>query len=123
MTSGRQACYLDSLAGTSRPTLPTWLEPTSGCWEDRRQARSVGSTPMGTTPTADAGARRSAVDLRADVAQSFEMLEAAWDGLDAALWDREACFRCRVTSSHSVTPLGPAPQHHRRPLRVRDVRR
>src|SRR5512142_741009 len=38
---------------------------------------------------ADAGASRSAAELRADLEQAFGRLEAAWEGLDEALWDRQ----------------------------------
>src|SRR5688500_5584770 len=38
---------------------------------------------------ADAGARRSAAELCSDLQQSFQQLEAAWDALDDALWDRQ----------------------------------
>jgi maleylpyruvate isomerase len=37
---------------------------------------------------ADAGATRSAAELRADLAHSFQLVEAAWDALDDELWDR-----------------------------------
>lgn len=36
---------------------------------------------------ADAGAHRSAPELRADVERSFEQLETAWDALDDSMWD------------------------------------
>lgn len=39
---------------------------------------------------ADAGAGRSASELCADLADSFEDLESAWDHLDEDQWDREA---------------------------------
>jgi maleylpyruvate isomerase len=38
---------------------------------------------------ADAGADRCAAELRSDIETSFALLEAAWDGLDDALWDRQ----------------------------------
>src|SRR5882724_11459932 len=38
---------------------------------------------------ADAGADRSADALRADLRHGFDQLEAAWDALDEALWDRQ----------------------------------
>lgn len=38
---------------------------------------------------ADARADRSACELRSDLETSFALLEAAWDGLDDALWDRQ----------------------------------
>ena len=37
---------------------------------------------------ADTGAARSAAELRSDLAQSFELVDAAWDALDDGLWDQ-----------------------------------
>ena len=37
---------------------------------------------------ADLGASRSAAELRSDLVQCFELLEATWDALDDILWDR-----------------------------------
>jgi maleylpyruvate isomerase len=38
---------------------------------------------------ADAGAERSADELRADLQHWFDQLDAAWDALDEELWDRQ----------------------------------
>ena len=43
-----------------------------------------------TDHAADAGARRSAPELRADLERSFEQLEAAWAALEDSLWERQA---------------------------------
>ena len=42
---------------------------------------------------ADLGASRSAAELRSDLTQCFELLEATWDALDDILWDRHSRVR------------------------------
>lgn len=42
---------------------------------------------------ADAGAGRSAVELRADLEQSFALLEAQWDDLDDARWEEQGIMQ------------------------------
>jgi maleylpyruvate isomerase len=38
---------------------------------------------------AEAGAARSAAELRSDLSESIGLVEAAWDALDDTLWDRQ----------------------------------
>src|SRR5215212_9821079 len=47
--------------------------------------------PEGYDPdvAAEAGAGRSADELRSDLQRALELLEAAWDGLDDGRWDQQ----------------------------------
>ena len=64
---------------------------------------------------AGAGAGRSAVELRTDLGRSFELLEAAWQALDDALWDRQGIMTAGPrTMSEIVT-------HHLRDVEVHHV--
>ena len=61
---------------------------------------------------ADIGAGRSAAELRSDLNESFELLEAAWDALDDALWDQKGIMTAGPrTMSEIVT-------HHLRNVEV-----
>lgn len=64
---------------------------------------------------AAAGASRSPDDLRADLAQSFEDLEAAWDALDDACWDAEAIM---TAGSRTMVEIV---DHHLRNVEVHHV--
>lgn len=63
----------------------------------------------------DAGASRSASELRADLTQSFDLLQAAWESLDDALW-----------TSNGIMTAGPRTmteivRHHMRNVEVHHV--
>jgi len=64
---------------------------------------------------ADAGAGRSASELRADLADSFEHLEAAWDALDDALWDRRGIMTAGPRTMTEIVA------HHLRNVEVHHV--
>src|SRR5438045_3022636 len=62
-----------------------WLFAGPGAGEIRRLH------PAGYDPdrAADAGASRSALELRSALERSFEQLEAAWQALDKSMWGRQ----------------------------------
>jgi maleylpyruvate isomerase len=64
---------------------------------------------------ADAGASRSATELRGDLTQSLAQLEAAWASLDEALWVREAIM---TAGSRTMTEIV---RHHLRNVEVHHV--
>ena len=64
---------------------------------------------------ANAGARRSAPELRADLAQSFEELEAAWDALDDSQWNRQAIMTAGPRTMVEIV------EHHLRDVEVHHV--
>ncbi|HZJ03886.1 MAG TPA: maleylpyruvate isomerase N-terminal domain-containing protein [Nocardioidaceae bacterium] len=73
--------------------------------------------PDGYAPdlAADLGASRSGAELRSDLAHCLELLEATWDALDDALWDR-----------HGIMAAGPRTMaeivaHHLRNVEVHHV--
>ena len=64
---------------------------------------------------AGAGADRAAVELRADLERSLQLLEAAWNSLDDARWDRQGIMTAGPrTMSEIVT-------HHLRDVEVHHV--
>jgi maleylpyruvate isomerase len=73
--------------------------------------------PEGYDPdaAADAAAKRSAINLHRDLEQALGRLEAAWDALDQALWDRTA-----IMSAGSRT-MGEIVGHHLRNVEVHHV--
>jgi maleylpyruvate isomerase len=70
------------LANKSRTLVWLFGGPAEG--EMRRQFPAGHDHDL----AADTGAARSAAELRSDLEQSFEVVEAAWDALDDGLWDR-----------------------------------
>jgi maleylpyruvate isomerase len=62
-----------------------------------------------------AAAGRSATDLRSDLARCFELLEATWDALDEALWDRHGMMTAGLRTMHEVVG------HHLRNVEVHHV--
>jgi len=64
---------------------------------------------------ADAGASRSAAELRADLTQSFDLLEAAWEGLDDALWEQQAIMTAGPRTMTEIV------RHHMRNVEVHHV--
>ena len=52
-----------------------------------RQVRRLHPAGHDAEAAADAGAGRSAIELRAELASSFDLLETAWLGLDANAWN------------------------------------
>jgi len=64
---------------------------------------------------ADAGATRSAAELRADLTRSFDLLETAWEGLDDALWDRQAIMTAGLRTMTEII------RHHLRDVEVHHV--
>lgn len=64
---------------------------------------------------AEFGARRPAEELRSDLAQCFQLLEATWHGLDDTLWDRHGTMTAgRRTMAEIVW-------HHLRNVEVHHV--
>lgn len=64
---------------------------------------------------ADAGAGRSAVELRADLEQSFALLEAQWDDLDDARWDEQGIMQAGPRTMAEII------SHHLRNVEVHHV--
>ncbi len=64
---------------------------------------------------AAAGAARPALELRDDLVKSFGRLEAAWDALDAGLWDRNA------TMNAGPRTMAETVAHHLRNVEVHHV--
>lgn len=64
---------------------------------------------------ADVGAGRSAAELRSDLEQSFELLEAAWDALDDALWDQQGIMTAGPRTMAEIIT------HHLRNVEVHHV--
>jgi len=64
---------------------------------------------------ADAGAARSAPELRSDLEHSFELLEAAWDALDDALWDQQGIMTAGPRTMAEIIA------HHLRNVEVHHV--
>jgi len=64
---------------------------------------------------ADRGAGRPAAELRSDLAQCFELLEAAWDALDETLWDRHGMMAAGLRTMREVAG------HHLRNVEVHHV--
>ncbi len=77
-----------------------------------RQIHSDGYDP---DLAADLGARRSAAELRTDLAQCFERLESAWDTLDDALWDRHGVMAAGCRTMVEIV------EHHLRNVEVHHV--
>lgn len=73
--------------------------------------------PTGYDPdlAADIGARQTADQLRANLQQSFTQLEAAWDALDATLWDRQGIMMAGPRTMTEI--IG----HHLRNVEVHHV--
>ena len=64
---------------------------------------------------ADAGAGRSAVELCSDMAQSFELLEAAWDALPDTMWDGQGIMMAGPRTMAEIVT------HHLRNVEVHHV--
>jgi maleylpyruvate isomerase len=64
---------------------------------------------------ADLGASRSAAELRSDLAQCFELLEATWDALDDTLWDRQGVMAVGPRTMAEIVA------HHLRNIEVHHV--
>lgn len=64
---------------------------------------------------AGAGASRSAVEFRTDLAQSFEQLEAAWEALDDHMWGHHAIMTAGLRT------MAEAVAHHLRNIEVHRV--
>jgi len=64
---------------------------------------------------ADAGARRSAPELRADLERPFEQLESAWDALDDNLWDWQGIMTAGPRTMAEIVA------HHLRNVEVHHV--
>lgn len=64
---------------------------------------------------ADAGAGRSARELRSELERSFEQLEAAWEALDDALWDRQGIMTAGPRTMAEIVA------HHLRNVEVHHV--
>jgi maleylpyruvate isomerase len=73
--------------------------------------------PEGYDPdaAADEGADRTAIALRTDLEQAFRALEAAWDVLEADMWDREAVVMAGPRALREVV------RHHLRNVEVHHV--
>ena len=84
------------LPGYSRGHLVTHIANKARAHVRLFEGAAVGEMrrvhPVGYDPdhAASVGAGRSALQLRTDLSASFDVLEAAWDGLDPGLWGREA---------------------------------
>jgi maleylpyruvate isomerase len=64
---------------------------------------------------AGAGAGRSAVELRSDLKHWFEQLDAAWQSLDEALWDRQGIMTAGPRTMAEIVA------HHLRNVEVHHV--
>lgn len=64
---------------------------------------------------ADAGAGRSAAELRSDLETSFALLEAAWDALDDAFWDQPGIMTAGPRTMAEIVT------HHLRNVEVHHV--
>jgi len=64
---------------------------------------------------ADAGAGRSAAELCSDLAQSFELLEAAWDALPDTMWDGQGIMMAGPRTMAEIVT------HHLRNVEVHHV--
>jgi len=64
---------------------------------------------------ADAGAGRSATEICTDLAQSFELLEAAWDALDDTMWNRPGIMTAGPRTMAEIVT------HHLRNVEVHHV--
>jgi maleylpyruvate isomerase len=62
-----------------------------------------------------AAAGRPAAELRSDLAQCFELLEATWDSLDETLWDRQGMMAAGLRTMREVVG------HHLRNVEVHHV--
>lgn len=62
-----------------------------------------------------AAAVRPAGELRSDLAQCFELLEATWDALDETFWDRPAMMVAGLRTMREVV------SHHHRNVEVHHV--
>ncbi|MGH9094591.1 MAG: maleylpyruvate isomerase N-terminal domain-containing protein [Acidimicrobiales bacterium] len=73
--------------------------------------------PLGYDPdqAAAAGAQRSARQLLADLRTSFELLEAAWDDLVPALWERQGIMTAGPRTMSEIV------SHHLRNVEVHHV--
>ncbi len=84
------------LPGYSRGHLITHIANKAKAHARLFEGAVMGETrsvhPAGYDPdrAASAGAHRSAPELRADLRESFELLEARWDELDEVQWQRQA---------------------------------
>src|SRR5258708_4105594 len=63
---------------------------------------------------ADLGSGRSSAELRADLNESFELLEAAWDALGDALWDELGIMLAGPRTMSEIV------MHHLRNVEVHD---
>ena len=79
---------------------------------DTRRVHPVGYDP---DTAASAGAGHSAVQLRADLTASFELLEAAWDGCGDEMWDQQALMMAGPRTMIEVVA------HHLRNVEVHHV--
>lgn len=88
-----------------------WLFEGAAARETRRLH------PIGYDPDASAaaGSGRPARDLLADLSTSFDLLEAAWDGLDANLWDRQGIMTAGPRTMSEIVG------HHLRNVEVHHV--
>ncbi len=64
---------------------------------------------------ADNGASRSATELRDDLTQSLDQLEAAWASLDGAFWDHQAIMTAGPRTMTEIV------RHHMRNVEVHHV--
>jgi maleylpyruvate isomerase len=64
---------------------------------------------------ADAGSGRTATELRTDLEQSFGLVEAAWDALDDAMWDRQGIMMAGPRTMAEIVT------HHLRNVEVHHV--
>jgi maleylpyruvate isomerase len=64
---------------------------------------------------AEAGAGRSALELCSDLRRSFDLLEAAWDALDDALWDQQGIMTAGPRTMTEIVT------HHVRNVEVHHV--
>lgn len=64
---------------------------------------------------AELGASRSAAELRSDLAQCFELLEATWDALDDTQWDRQGMMAAGPRTMSEIV------SHHLRNVEVHHV--
>jgi len=109
------------LPGYSRGHLVTHVENKVRAHVALFVGADAGETPrlhpVGYDPdrAASAGARRSAQQLCAGMAESFEILEAAWDRFDDVMWDRQVTMMAGPRTMIEVVA------HHLRNVEVHHV--
>lgn len=80
--------------------------------DEMRQVHPEGYDP---DRAADLGAGRSGAELRSELAQCFERLEATWDALDDALWARQGLMAAGLRTMAEIVA------HHLRNVEVHHV--